>query len=183
MHVFFNWHFSNGKSGNGHKHNNYRFGRYASQKTWDRTPFPFEPKPRFEVFPTLNTTYGKVLVNEASIIPKPLAKRPTNKHSPNNGVFRRFHQFNGHNTGSYITLRNIIKSLNWEGKFEKYVNTKPPHRRQINMISAISVEPTLASTSQRSLKHYVCYSFFVLFYLNILIYCFLTAKIHQVSSL
>ncbi|CAL9026173.1 unnamed protein product [Prunus brigantina] len=129
-------------------------------RTGDRAPLPFTPKPRFEVFTTLNTTYENVLVHEAPIIPKPPPRRPGSKPTPNTGVFCRFHQFGGHDTESCIALRNIIEGLIREGKLEKYVHHIPPpppnpHQRQINMISTISGGPTLAGTSNNSIKHYV----------------------------
>ncbi|CAL8991177.1 unnamed protein product, partial [Prunus brigantina] len=128
----------------------------------DRAPLPFSPKPRFEVFTTLNTTYENALVHEAPIIPKPLLpppRRPGSRPMPNTGVFCHFHQFGGHDTESCVALRNIIEGLIREGKLDKYVHNLPPppnpHQRQINMISTISGGPTLAGTSNNSIKHYV----------------------------
>ncbi|CAL9019077.1 unnamed protein product [Prunus brigantina] len=125
----------------------------------DRAPLPFSPKPRYEVFTTLNTTYENLLVHEAPIIPKPPPRRPGSKPMPNTGVFCRFHQFSGHDTESCVALRNIIEGLIREGKLDKYVHNLPPqpnpHQRQINMISTISGGPTLAGTSNNSIKHYV----------------------------
>ncbi|CAL8168819.1 unnamed protein product [Prunus armeniaca] len=78
---------------------------------------------------------------------------------PNTGVFCRFHQFGGHDTESCVALRNIIEGLIRDGKLDNYVNNLPPppnpHQRQINMISTISGGPTLAGTSNNSIKHYV----------------------------
>ncbi|CAL9018622.1 unnamed protein product, partial [Prunus brigantina] len=78
---------------------------------------------------------------------------------PNTGVFCRFHQFGGHDTESCVALRNIIEGLIREGKLDKYMHNLPPppnpHQRQINMISTISGGPTLAGTSNNSIKHYV----------------------------
>ncbi|XP_021802332.1 uncharacterized protein LOC110746420 [Prunus avium] len=78
---------------------------------------------------------------------------------PNTGVFCRFHQFSGHDTESCITLRNITEGLIREGKLDKYVHNLPPppnpHQQQINMISTISGGPTLAGSSNNSIKHYV----------------------------
>ncbi|CAL8174614.1 unnamed protein product [Prunus armeniaca] len=78
---------------------------------------------------------------------------------PNTGVFCRFHQFSGHDTESYVALRNIIEGLIRKGKLDKYVHNLPPppnpHQRQINMISTISGGPTMAGTSNNSIKHYV----------------------------
>ncbi|CAL9012909.1 unnamed protein product [Prunus brigantina] len=79
--------FNNGKRGRHFNHHQSRGNNPL--KTNDRASFPFEPKPKFEVFTTLNTTYEKVLVNEAPIIPKPLPRRPTNKPMPNTGVLHR----------------------------------------------------------------------------------------------
>ncbi|CAL9017536.1 unnamed protein product [Prunus brigantina] len=60
---------------------------------------------------------------------------------------------------SCIALRNIIEGLIREGKLDKYVHNLPPlsnpHKQQINMISTISGGPTLAGTSNNSIKHYV----------------------------
>ncbi|CAL9011062.1 unnamed protein product [Prunus brigantina] len=151
-----------------HTFNNNKRGRHGNHHqssggnphgTGDRAPLPFSPKPRFEIFTTLNTTYENVLVHEAPIIPKPPPRRPGSKPMPNTGVFCRFHQFGGHNTESCVALRNIIEGLIREGKLDKYVHNLPPppnpHQWQINMISTISGGPTLAGTSNNSIKHYV----------------------------
>ncbi|XP_034203096.1 uncharacterized protein LOC117617711 [Prunus dulcis] len=65
----------------------------------------------------------------------------------------------GHDTESCVALRNIIEGLIREGKLDNYVRNIPappnPHQRQINMISTISGGPTLAGTSNNSIKHYV----------------------------
>ncbi|XP_034197747.1 uncharacterized protein LOC117613223 [Prunus dulcis] len=65
----------------------------------------------------------------------------------------------GHDTESCVALRNIIEGLIREGKLDNYVHNLPPppnpHQRQINMISTISGGPTLAGTSNNSIKHYV----------------------------
>ncbi|CAL2257535.1 unnamed protein product [Prunus armeniaca] len=143
-----------GKHGNHHQPSGSN-----TPRTSDRAPFPFTPKPRFKVFTTLNTTYENVLVHEAPMIPKPPPKRPSNKPMPNTGVFCHFYQFNDHDTESCVALRNIIEGLIREGKLDKYVhNLSPPpnpHQSQINMISIISGGPTLAGTSNNSIKHYV----------------------------
>ncbi|CAL2249478.1 unnamed protein product [Prunus armeniaca] len=72
-------------------------------------------------------------------------------------------KFTSHDIESCITLRNIIEELIREEKLDKYVhNLLPPpnpHQRQINMISIISGGPTLAGTSNNSIKHYVCSSY------------------------
>ncbi|CAL2239272.1 unnamed protein product [Prunus armeniaca] len=79
---------------------------------------------------------------------------------PNTGVCCSFHQFGGHDIESCVALRNIIKGLIREGKLDKYVHNLPtppnPHQRQINMIFTISGGPTIARTSNNSIKHYVC---------------------------
>ncbi|XP_020417977.1 uncharacterized protein LOC109948691 [Prunus persica] len=149
--------FSNNKRG---KHGNHHHSSGGNPpKTDDRAPLPLTPRPRFEVFTTLNTTYENVLVREAPIIPKPPPQRPSSKPMPNTGVFCRFHQFSGHDTESCVALRNIIEGLICEGKLDNYVHNIPPppnpHQRQINMISTISGGPTLAGTSNNSIKHYV----------------------------
>ncbi|CAL8168856.1 unnamed protein product [Prunus armeniaca] len=150
--------FSNSKRG---QHGNHHQSSGSNPpKTGDRAPLPFTPKPRFEVFTTLNTTYKNVLVHEAPIIPKPPSRRPGSKPMPNTGVFCRFHQFGGHDTESCVSLHNIIEGLIREGKLDKCVHHLPPpppnpHQRQINMISTISGGPTLAGTSNNSIKHYV----------------------------
>ncbi|CAL2248236.1 unnamed protein product [Prunus armeniaca] len=149
-----------------HTFNNNKRGRHGNHhqssgsnppRTNDRAPLPFSPKPRFEVFTTLNTTYENVLVHEAPIIPQPPPRKPGSKPMPNTGVFCRFHQFGGHDTESCVALRNIIEGLIREGKLDKYVHNLPPnpHQRQINMISTISGGPTMAGTSNNSIKHYV----------------------------
>ncbi|CAL9019533.1 unnamed protein product [Prunus brigantina] len=78
---------------------------------------------------------------------------------PNTSVFYQFHSFNAHDTKSSIALRNNIESFIHEGKLDKYVHNAPnppnPHQRQINTISTISSGPTLAGTSNNTLKHYV----------------------------
>ncbi|CAL8137246.1 unnamed protein product [Prunus armeniaca] len=78
---------------------------------------------------------------------------------PNTGVFCLFHQFGGYDTESCVALRNIIEGLIREGKLDKYVHNLPPppnpYQRQINMISTISGGPTMARTSNNSIKHYV----------------------------
>ncbi|CAL2257296.1 unnamed protein product [Prunus armeniaca] len=135
--------FNNGKRS---RHSNtYQFGSYSPPKVTNRALLPFEPKPRFEVFTMLNTTYEHVLVNDIPIIPKPHSRRPTTKPMSDTGVFYLFHQFNGHDIESCITLRNIIESFIWEGKLDKYVHNIPPsrnpHQRQINTISTISGGP------------------------------------------
>ncbi|XP_034212801.1 uncharacterized protein LOC117625334 [Prunus dulcis] len=151
--------YSRGFSERGRHSNHHPSSGGNLPKTHDRAQLPFEPKPRFEVFTTLNTTYKSVLVNEALIIPKPPPRRPTNKPIPNTGIFCRFHQFNGHNTESCIALRNIIEGLICKGKLDKYVHNPPPspnpYQSQINMISTISDGPTLVGTSNNSLKRYV----------------------------
>ncbi|CAL8137321.1 unnamed protein product [Prunus armeniaca] len=89
------------KDGYQHSFNNGKRGRHSNHhqscsnnppKTNNRASLPFEPKPRFEVFTTLNTTYENVLVNKAPIIPIPIPRRPTNKPMPNTSVLCRFHQ-------------------------------------------------------------------------------------------
>ncbi|CAL2237942.1 unnamed protein product [Prunus armeniaca] len=150
--------FNNNKRG---RHNNHhQSSGVNSHRAGDRAPLPFSPKPRFEVFTILNTTYENVLVHEAPIIHKPPPQRPGSKPMPNTGVFCRFHQFGGHDTESCVALRNIIEGLIRDGKLDKYVHNLPPppnpHQRQINMISTISGGPTLAGTSNNSIKHYVC---------------------------
>ncbi|CAL8992900.1 unnamed protein product [Prunus brigantina] len=152
--------FNNNKRGrHGNHHQSSRGNPHGTGDRGDRAPLPFSPKPRFEVFTTLNTTYENLLVHEAPIIPKPPPRRPGSKPMPNTGVFCRFHQFGGHDTESCVALRNIIEGLIREGKLDKYVHNLPPppnpHQRQINMISTISGGPTLAGTSNNSIKHYV----------------------------
>ncbi|CAL2251411.1 unnamed protein product [Prunus armeniaca] len=153
-----------------HTFNNNKRGRHGNHhqssgsnppRTNDRAPLPFSPKPRFEVFTTLNTTYENVLVHEAPIIPQPPSRKPGSKPMPNTGVFCRFHQFGGHDTESCVALRNIIEGLIREGKLDKYVHNLPPnpHQRQINMISTISGGPTMAGTSNNSIKHYVRFTY------------------------
>ncbi|BFG15857.1 hypothetical protein CerSpe_021310 [Prunus speciosa] len=66
--------FSNGKRGRHGNHHQSSGGN--PPRTSDRAPLPFTPKPRFEVFTTLNTTYENVLVHEAPMIPKPPDDRP-----------------------------------------------------------------------------------------------------------
>ncbi|CAL8112663.1 unnamed protein product [Prunus armeniaca] len=149
--------FSNNKRG---KHgNHYQSSGSNPSRTNDRAPLPFSPKPRFEVFTTLNTTYENVLVHQAPIIPQPPPRKPGSKPMPNTGVFCRFHQFGGHDTESCVALRNIIEGLIREGKLDKYVHNLPPppnpYQRQINMISTISGGPTMAGTFNNSIKHYV----------------------------
>lgn len=82
---------------------------------------------------------------------------------PNTGIFCCFHQFNAHDTESCIALRNIIEGLIREGKLDVYIHNPPPPpnppKRQINMISTISGDPTLAGTSNNSIKHYVLSSY------------------------
>ncbi|KAH0969501.1 hypothetical protein GBA52_022001 [Prunus armeniaca] len=59
-----------------------------------------------------------------------------------------------------ISLRKIVERLIREGKLDQYI-TRPPQapvpngNRQINMISTISRGPTLAGSSNRSVKQYV----------------------------
>ncbi|CAL2255799.1 unnamed protein product [Prunus armeniaca] len=149
--------FSNSKGG---RHgNHYQPSGSNPPRTSDRAPLPFTPKSRFEVFTTLNTTYENVLMHEAPMIPKHPSKRLSNKPMPNTSVFCHFHQFSGHDTKSCVALRNIIEGLIHEEKLDKYVHNLPPspnpHQRQINMISTISGGPTLAGTSNNSIKHYV----------------------------
>ncbi|CAL9006412.1 unnamed protein product [Prunus brigantina] len=155
QHTFNN----NKRSRHGNHHQSSRVNPHGTGDRGDRAPLPFSPKPRFEVFTTLNTTYENLLVHEAPIIPKPPPRRPGSKPVPNTGVFCRFHQFGGHDTESCVALRNIIEGLIREGKLDKYVHNLPPppnpHQRQINMISTISGGPTLAGTSNNSIKHYV----------------------------
>ncbi|CAL2239910.1 unnamed protein product [Prunus armeniaca] len=116
--------FSNSKHG---RHGNHHQSSGSNPpKTSDRAPLPFTPKPRFEVFTTLNTTYENVLVHEALIIPKPPPRTPDNKPMPNTGVLCRFHQFGGHDTESCVALHNIIEGLIREGKLDKYVHHLPP---------------------------------------------------------
>ncbi|CAL2246366.1 unnamed protein product [Prunus armeniaca] len=79
---------------------------------------------------------------------------------PNTGVFCHFHQFGDHDTESCVALRNIIEGLICEGKLDKYVHHLPPpppnpYQRQINMISTINSGPTMAGTSNNSVKHYI----------------------------
>ncbi|CAL9025716.1 unnamed protein product, partial [Prunus brigantina] len=147
------------KSGLREHGNHHQSSGSNTNRAGDRAPLPSSPKPRFEVFTTLNTTYENVLVHEAPIIPKPPPRRPGSKPMPNTSVFCRFHQFGGHDTESCVALRNIIEGLIREGKLDKYVHNLPPppnpHQRQINMISTISGGPTLAGTSNNSIKHYV----------------------------
>ncbi|XP_020424437.1 uncharacterized protein LOC109950302 [Prunus persica] len=111
-------------------------------KTSDRAPLPFTPRPRFEVFTTLNTTYENVLVHEAPIIPKPPPRRPFGKPMPNTGFLCHFHQFSGHDTESCVALRNIIEGLICEGKLDNYVHNLPPPTKP---------SPTVFSTEQRRL--------------------------------
>ncbi|CAL2256861.1 unnamed protein product [Prunus armeniaca] len=103
--------------------------------------------------------HGNHLVHEAPVMPKPPPQRPSNKPMTNTGVFCHFHQFSGHDTESCFALRNIIEGLIREEKLDKYVHNLPPlpnpHQRQINMISTINGGPTLAGTSNNSIKHYV----------------------------
>ncbi|CAL8085210.1 unnamed protein product [Prunus armeniaca] len=116
--------FSNNKWG---RHGNHHQSNESNPlRTSDRAPLPFSPKPRFEVFTTLNTTYENVLLHEAPIIPKPPPRRLGSKPMPNTGVFCRFHQFGGHDTKSCVALRNIIEGLIREGKLDKYVHNLPP---------------------------------------------------------
>ncbi|CAL9020953.1 unnamed protein product [Prunus brigantina] len=150
--------FSNSKQG---RHGNHHQSNGSNPpRTNDRAPFPFTPKPRFEVFTTLNTTYENVLVHEAPIIPKPPPQRSSSKPMPNTGVFCHFHQFSGHDTESCVVLCNVIEGLIREGKLDKYVHHLPPpppnpHQWQINMISTISGGPMMVGTSNNSIKHYV----------------------------
>ncbi|CAL8087963.1 unnamed protein product [Prunus armeniaca] len=97
------------------------------------------PKPRFEVFTTLNTTYENVLMHEAPMIPKPPpGDRPAS------------------------LCQTQVSSIAFIRKLDKYVHNLPfppppnPHQRQINMISTISGGPNMAGTSNNSIKHYVC---------------------------
>ncbi|KAH0981221.1 hypothetical protein GBA52_008398 [Prunus armeniaca] len=96
-------------------------------RTSDRAPLSFIPKPRFEVFTTLNTTYENVLVHKAPMIPRPPPRRLTNKPMPNTGVFCHFHHFSGQDTDSCVALRNNIEGLIREGKLDKYVHNLPPY--------------------------------------------------------
>ncbi|XP_020411317.1 uncharacterized protein LOC109946824 [Prunus persica] len=117
--------FSNNKRGRHGNHHQSSGGN--PPKTADRAPLPFTPRPKFEVFATLNTTYENVLVREALIIPKPPPRRPSSKPMPNTGVFCCFHQFSGQDTESCVALRNIIEGLIREGKLDRYVhNLAPP---------------------------------------------------------
>ncbi|CAL8133926.1 unnamed protein product [Prunus armeniaca] len=150
--------FSNSKRG---RHDNHHQSSGSNlPRISDRAPLPFTPKPRFEVFTTLNTTYENVLVHEAPIIPKPHPRKPSSKPMPNTGVFCHFHQFGDHDTKSCVALRNIIEGLICEGKLDKYVHHLPPlppnpYQRQINMISTISSGPIMVGASNNSIKHYV----------------------------
>ncbi|XP_034225454.1 uncharacterized protein LOC117635213 [Prunus dulcis] len=69
-------------------------------------------------------------------------------------------QHNSHNTEECISLRKIVERLIREGKLDQYI-ARPPQapvlngNRQINMINTISGGPTLACTSNRSVKQYV----------------------------
>ncbi|CAL9024623.1 unnamed protein product, partial [Prunus brigantina] len=71
---------------------------------------------------------------------------------PNTSVFCHFHQSSDHDIESCVALCNIIERLIREGKLDKYVHNLPPPP---NMISIISGAPTLAGTSNNSIKHYV----------------------------
>ncbi|CAL8152549.1 unnamed protein product [Prunus armeniaca] len=149
--------FSNNKRG---RHGNHHQSSESNPaRINDRALLPFSPKPGFEVFTTLNTTYEDVLVHEAPIIPQPPPRKPGSKPMPNTGVFCRFHQFGGHDTESCVALHNIIEGLIREEKLDKYVHNLPPppnpQQRQINMISTISGGPTMAGSSNNSIKHYV----------------------------
>ncbi|CAL8107488.1 unnamed protein product [Prunus armeniaca] len=97
--------FNNSKRG---RHSNHhQSSRGNPHRAGDWAPLLFSPKPRFEVFTTLNTTYENVLVHEAPIIPKPPPRRLGGKPMPNTGVFCRFHQFGGHVRGNWINTCTI----------------------------------------------------------------------------
>ncbi|CAL2265483.1 unnamed protein product [Prunus armeniaca] len=89
------------------------------------------------------------------------AKQKKSSHdNRDTGKFCRYHQHNSHNTEDCISLRKIVKRLIREGKLDQYI-ARPPQaqipnaNRQINIISTISGWPTLASTSNHSVKQYV----------------------------
>ncbi|CAL2247425.1 unnamed protein product [Prunus armeniaca] len=46
------------------------------------------------------------------------------------GVFCRYHQYNGHDTKSYIALRRIVEKLISEGKLDQYLSAQsgPEHQ-------------------------------------------------------
>ncbi|CAL2238686.1 unnamed protein product [Prunus armeniaca] len=115
--------FSSSKRG---RHSNHHQSSGSNPpRTSDRALLPFTPKPRFEVFTTLNTTYENVLVHEAPMIPKCPFRRPSSKPMPNAGVFCRFHQFSGHDTESCVDLHNIIEGLIREWEAEQ-ICAQPP---------------------------------------------------------
>ncbi|CAL8112758.1 unnamed protein product [Prunus armeniaca] len=99
-------------------------------------------------------------MNEHDQIPKPNHQKHNRQDNRYTGKFCRFHQQNSHNTEDCISLRKIVERLIQEGKLDQYIARPqqapaPNANRQINMISIISGGPTLAETSNRSIKQYV----------------------------
>ncbi|KAI5337709.1 hypothetical protein L3X38_016980 [Prunus dulcis] len=109
-----------------------------------------------EVFTLLNQTYEYVLVNKNQLIPKPNSRKLHRPSDKDTGVFCRYHQYNGHDTESYIALCKIIERLVSEGRLDQYLGTRPaqeqPSNRQINMISDGA---PITDSSNRSIKNYV----------------------------
>ncbi|CAL9029664.1 unnamed protein product [Prunus brigantina] len=133
-------------------------GRGKHGRNDHRAPLPNHDRAQ-EVFTLLNTTYEAVLMNEHEQIPKP-DRKPNRQDTRETGKFCRYHQQSSHNTEDCITLRKIVERLIREGKLDQYIARPqqapaPNANRQINMISTISGGPTLAGSSNRSVKQYV----------------------------
>ncbi|XP_016651080.1 PREDICTED: uncharacterized protein LOC107881572 [Prunus mume] len=99
-------------------------------------------------------------MNDHGIIPKPNHRKPNRQDNRDTGKFCQYHQHNSHNTEECISVRKIIERLIREGKLDQYIARPssapvPNVNRQINVVNTISGGPTLAGSSNRSVKQYV----------------------------
>ncbi|KAM1291210.1 hypothetical protein ACFX2H_018152 [Malus domestica] len=114
------------------------------------------PTPRYKAYTPLNATCMAIYLSIAYLIPKPKPRHPNYKPTKNTSTFCCYHEHNGHDGETCITLRNHIEALAREGKVDQFLIHPPKgncNQRQVNVIYSISGGTTISKSSNRAMKN------------------------------